>query len=70
MSLSSDMKRRDFLRCASLATLSGSAWSEIARGQETKFVVADTTFGKVRGIDNQGIKTFKGIPYGAGASGV
>ena len=69
MVFSPNMKRRDFLRSTALTALSGSAWSEIARGQDTKSVVADTTFGKIRGIDNQGIKTFKGIPYGADTSG-
>src|SRR5215471_16867766 len=57
--------RREFLRQASLTTVSFS----VLRAQETKYVTAETSFGKVRGIDNGGIKTFKGIPYGASTSG-
>src|SRR5580693_2945895 len=29
------------------------------------FFTAETAYGKVQGIDNAGIKIFKGIPYGA-----
>ena len=66
--------RRDFLRRASVVCGSGVAWSgaltlNIARGQDSKFVVADTHLGKIRGTDNNGIKTFKGIPYGASTAG-
>jgi para-nitrobenzyl esterase len=57
--------RREFLRQASLTTLSFS----VLRAQETKYVTAETSLGKVRGIDNGGIKTFKGIPYGASTAG-
>jgi para-nitrobenzyl esterase len=64
-----EMKRRDFLRSVGLAALSGSAVVGRAIGQETHFVVAETSSGRVRGIDNQGIKTFKGIPYGASTTG-
>src|SRR5262245_1548587 len=32
-------------------------------------VEAETTFGRVRGVDDAGIKTFKGIPYGASTAG-
>ena len=57
--------RREFLRQASLTTLSFS----VLCGQDTKFVTAETSLGKVRGMDNAGIKTFKGIPYGASTAG-
>ena len=52
--------RREFFRQSSLAALSLS----VLRAQEAKSVIAETSFGKVRGVDNAGIKTFKGILYG------
>lgn len=58
--------RRTFLRHSAVATLSGVF---LGRATAQTFVVADTTLGKVRGIDNNGIKTFKGIPYGASTAG-
>lgn len=38
-------------------------------GQNRKFVMAETAFGKVRGIQLRGINIFKGVPYGASTSG-
>ncbi len=69
--------RREFLVQASVLAASGtvyvvptfrsaflgSAWAQ------ARFVTADTAFGRIRGIDNEGIKTFKGIPYGASTAG-
>ena len=63
------MNRRDFLRSASAAAFSGGTLIDLARGQDSKSAIAETSYGKVRGIDNQGIKTFKGIPYGASTAG-
>jgi para-nitrobenzyl esterase len=34
------------------------------------FCVADTAYGKVQGLVNSGIKTFKGVPYGASTAGM
>jgi para-nitrobenzyl esterase len=66
----SSMSRRDFLWRASLAAISTGALVEHAWGQETpQYVIAETIHGKVRGIDNRGIKTFKAIPYGASTGG-
>ncbi len=62
------MNRRTFLKQTSL--LAVPATVVLARGQSTQnSVVADTAFGKVRGEEVQGIKIFKGVPYGATTAG-
>jgi para-nitrobenzyl esterase len=66
---SPQVTRRDFFRRACVASVSGAVWFERANAQDIKFAVAETSSGKVRGVDNQGIKTFKGIPYGVSTSG-
>jgi para-nitrobenzyl esterase len=61
--------RRDFLKYTSAFAASGSVLLHELRAQDPKFVIAETSYGKIRGIDNNGIKVFKGIPYGAGTDG-
>ncbi len=69
----SRITRRRFLKQSSLlgaaATASvlfpWSAYPAMADG----FPVADTVYGKVRGMDVAGIKTFRGIRYGANTAG-
>src|SRR2546425_1036294 len=63
-----ERSRRDFLKQASMLAASGASVSS-AWAADDKFVIADTSFGKVRGVDADGIKTFKGIPYGASTTG-
>lgn len=63
------LTRRDFLKQTALA-LSGAVLLTNLKAEDAKFVIAETAFGKVRGIDNNGIKIFKGIPYGADTSGM
>lgn len=61
--------RRTFLKQTSLLALA-PAGALLSRGQSAEtFVVAETTFGKVRGIEVGGIKIFKGVPYGASTAG-
>jgi para-nitrobenzyl esterase len=55
------MNRRGFLLLAPTAAL--------LRGAENGSVVADTVYGKLRGVEVSGIKVFKGIPYGANTAG-
>jgi para-nitrobenzyl esterase len=45
-----------------------TAWGQTATSAQG-FVEAQTVFGRVRGVDNSGVKTFKGIPYGASTAG-
>ena len=64
--------RREFLKRGSLLALSGSALaSGVLRRAlaQAGGVEAQTSFGRVRGADVAGIKTFKGIPYGASTAG-
>ena len=63
----SSIARRDFLK--EVSALGAAPFIlRVARAEPT-YVVADTSFGKLRGVDNGGIKTFKGIPYGASTAG-
>jgi para-nitrobenzyl esterase len=65
----SSLSRRRFLWRTSVVALSGSAPIEHTRGQDLKFVIAETSSGKIRGIENRGIRIFKGILYGASTEG-
>jgi para-nitrobenzyl esterase len=60
--------RRDFLKHTAVFAAAGSLAVQL-RAQDATSVTAETTYGKIRGIDNHGIKVFKGIPYGANTAG-
>ena len=63
--------RRTFLKQASLLATAPAVLVR-AQAQEKSsqnFVVAETAFGKIRGEEVQGIKIFKGVPYGASTTG-
>jgi para-nitrobenzyl esterase len=61
--------RRTFLKQTPLLAIA-PATVVLARGQSSQnSVVAETAFGKIRGEEVQGIKIFKGVPYGATTAG-
>src|SRR5260370_42389928 len=60
---------RHFLKPMSALAISSGVFLRDLSAEDVKFVVAETAFGKIRGVDNSGIKTFKGIPYGASTAG-
>ena len=63
------INRRLFIGQASLLTAASGGFLRSAWAADPDYVFADTAFGRVRGVDVQGIKTFKGIPYGASTAG-
>jgi para-nitrobenzyl esterase len=59
--------RREFLKHSGLVIAASSVgWPTCAQGDS---LVAETTYGRVRGAEVNGIKVFKGIPYGASTAG-
>jgi para-nitrobenzyl esterase len=64
----SNIHRRDFIVRASMLAVSATLFKP-SRAGDTKYVIAETRFGKIRGIELRGIKIFKGIPYGASTAG-
>jgi para-nitrobenzyl esterase len=63
------LSRRAFVQGVSAAALSRSLIRQ-AGGQTPTYVVAETAFGKIRGIEDRGIKIFKGVFYGGNTTGV
>lgn len=58
--------RREFLKHTAILSAAAPA---ILRGAGEEYVEVETSFGRIRGVNNNGIRTFKGIPYGANTAG-
>jgi len=61
--------RRDFIKQACLLAAASGAAVRSAGAVDTKFVMAETALGRIRGVEVEGIKIFKGVPYGASTAG-
>src|SRR6267378_539716 len=63
--------RRSFMKHAGLA-LAGAQlapWLKFVRAADLENAIVETSAGKVRGVVVDGMKVFRGIPYGASTSG-
>lgn len=74
MSTDSRVSRRTLLQMGSMAAAASAAGLILPRSaraitEAEMFPSVDTRYGKVRGVEWNGIKTFKGIRYGASTAG-
>jgi para-nitrobenzyl esterase len=64
-----NVSRRDVLKQSVWLLAAAGAGMGSAFADEGTPVVAETAYGRVRGVEVRGIKTFKGVPYGASTAG-
>ena len=63
------MRRRECLSAAGLVLAAPAGAAPHKKTSDVQVVVAETSRGRVRGVNNDGIRTFKGIPYAASTEG-